>query len=174
MESTPDAECETIILDFKSEEERALYDRVHAIRERTGKTMEATLRCRQVAADANVFLSSERSNGPFSSIPSDELATTTKASFINEFVTARKKSKFIIFCSWRREVENLYRVLEKRSCIRLTGKMVPSEQRDIIDLFDRENGPRILILTVSVGIAGLNLQTADHVILTSPQLDEFE
>ena len=189
-------EVRTVRLSFATEREAAMSSSMHAVREEVGRTMEATLRCRQICADINVFVNAVRVQAAFGESESkcavkcaelvrqDLLVDVgdvrgTKVRYITDTVLrSAPDERFVIFCSWRREVDEVYRALFSTGvkCVKLTGNMSATRQTSTVDAFDDDDAGmryKALILTMSVGVAGLNLQAADHVIVTSPQFDRF-
>lgn len=183
----------TVELEFQSDAERWLYSRAHAIHDGS-RCSESSLRCRQLCADVNVFLRAVEMQAAFGTKVTscskaysklvreyresslDKVLTGTKTSYIKDMLRqATGDERFVVFCSGRREVAILHDALSKAgvTATALTGQLNLANQAAVIDLFDSDVAPKALILTIHVGVAGLNLQCADHVIVTSPHFSEF-
>jgi transcription termination factor 2 len=107
-------------------------------------------------------------------IPLD-LPGTKTLKIISLISSAPSSERFVIFCNWREEVRLLHESLRVSGIpsLFMTGKMSMEDKEVVIEEFDEEPSFRALICTTGSGSIGLNLQMADHVIVTSPQFDEF-
>jgi superfamily II DNA or RNA helicase len=171
-----------VYLDFDNEIETLLYDAVNAS---TLLGKQKKLRIRQICADVNTFIASVQvaSTSHDTSSCTDacidilrvvevELVVGTKIRYIAEvLIPDSDDDVFVIFCKFKREAYNMSRYLVDKACISgvhvVTGDMSASNQSDVIDRFGLSDNDKVLILTVGVGVAGLNLQAANHVVMTS-------
>ena len=81
--------------------------------------------------------------------------------------------KFVIFCKWRSELAEYARCLDLRSLpyAKIAAGMDTNRVNEALLCFDAPE-TRVLLLTLSCGISlGLNLQMADHVVITSPSTE---
>jgi SNF2 family DNA or RNA helicase len=88
--------------------------------------------------------------------------------------------KFVIFCTWKPELDAYMTVLNQIDnvrCLRLFGGMAAHVVERVLDDFEEEivgrGRKKVLLTTMKTGSVGINLQDTDHIILTSPQYDTF-
>jgi hypothetical protein len=80
---------------------------------------------------------------------------------------AQRQEKALIFTQFREIVGPLARFLEGifgRPGLRLHGGTAVGKRRELVDSFQRENGPPFLVLSLKAGGTGLNLTAASQVI----------
>lgn len=190
----------TVTLAFRSEAERRLYARVADVRATARNPSEATLRCRQLCADVAVFRRAVElqafcgSQGEVARACAAVLRETladpeaafpragTKAHYILDRLRDPEAAddRFLVVVTWNAEIDSLLEFLaaEGVPVAALTAKMRLDEQDAVLSSFaldaDVPDAPRALLVTADMCGAGLNLQSANHVIVTAPQRDTFK
>ena len=80
-----------------------------------------------------------------------------------------KTSKYIIYSTFTTFLEILKKCIKEPSLL-YTGKVNIKDRQDIIDTFNNSDSDiRILLISIGCGSVGLNLTTANNVILCEPQ-----
>ena len=80
---------------------------------------------------------------------------------------AQRQEKVLIFTQFREIVEPLARFLEGvfgREGLMLHGGVAVAKRRELVESFQRENGPPFFVLSIKAGGTGLNLTAASQVI----------
>lgn len=100
----------------------------------------------------------------------DEALSGTKSSFlVNDILAHHKKSKCLVFCIWTEEMRLLSNDLKKKGVASLIydGGLSRDNKEAVLYNFKNTSIP-VLILQINCGSAGLNLQCASRVYITSP------
>jgi superfamily II DNA or RNA helicase len=152
------------------ERERAIYDAVRAATQSelvaalggTGKldvmkALEALLRLRQAACHSGL-------------LPGHHAATSSKLEALLEaLVTAAEDGhKALVFSQWTSLLDRIEPLLEQASIgfTRLDGST--RDRAAVVDAFQGEGGPPVMLVSLKAGGTGLNLTAADHVFLCDP------
>jgi SNF2 family DNA or RNA helicase len=170
-------------LDFDTNDEKMFYDKVQQYyMERTSNkndAMETIIRCRQAATHPLLFLQSiekpknkKRKIVSDNELPTEVPSSTTKFSYIiNDIkkVQQETKEKCLIFCSWTNEMKLIQKELKNQgiSSLMYDGKISQANKEAVIYNFQWTTIP-VLILQITCGNAGLNLQCASRVYIMSP------
>ena len=180
----PTLETQQIHLEFSTNEERMFYDKVqNYYMERTSNhndAMETIIRCRQAATHPLLFLQSiekpkklkKRKIISDNELPTEIPTSTTKFTYtINDIkkVQQETKEKCLIFCSWTNEMKLIQQELKSQGIASLMydGKISQANKEAVIYNFQNTTIP-VLILQITCGNAGLNLQCASRVYIMSP------
>jgi SNF2 family DNA or RNA helicase len=159
----------TVTLD---ERERALYDAVRAATQSElvaalggdggGKldvmrALEALLRLRQAACHPGL-------------LPGQKAATSSKVEALVEALqtAADDGHKALVFSQWTSLLDLIEPLLERASIAfsRLDGST--RDRAAVVDAFQAEAGPPVMLVSLRAGGTGLNLTAADHVFLCDP------
>ena len=160
-----------IVLDCElTTEERAVYDSVRAAtvrdvveRLRAGgnvmAALEALLRLRQAACHSSL-------------VPGQESSTATSSKL--ETLYARLEQavadghKALVFSQWTSLLDRVEPGLRERGIdwVRLDGST--RDRGGVVERFQSEGGPPVMLLSLRAGGTGLNLTAADHVFLLDP------
>jgi len=160
-----------IVLDCDlSVEERAVYDSVRAAtvrdvveRLRAGgnvmAALEALLRLRQASCHASLVPGQESESGSSSKLE-------TLFARLEEAVADGHKA--LVFSQWTSFLDLLEPGLRERKIdwLRLDGST--RDRGAVVDGFQSEDGPPVMLLSLRAGGTGLNLTAADHVFLLDP------
>jgi superfamily II DNA or RNA helicase len=156
-----------VVLD---ERERALYDAVRAAtqsemiaalggggRMDVMKALEALLRLRQAACHSGL-------------LPGQSAATSSKVQALVESLETAilDGHKSLVFSQWTSLLDRIEPVLEQAGItfIRLDG--ATRDRGAVVEAFQSEAGPPVLLISLKAGGTGLNLTSADHVFLCDP------
>jgi SNF2 family DNA or RNA helicase len=178
----PPLETKVVVLEFASEDERDFYRDVDEYyytlaASQSSKTMvmEAILRCRQAATHPRLFIESQGGKKRKRMDPSLLVmpGTTTKFTYLlNDIgeVHATTKEKVLVFCTWTREMKLLQEGLTEKNiaCLIYDGNLSRDNKEAVLYNFKHTN-IRVLLLQITCGNAGLNLQEGSRVYITSPQ-----
>ncbi|MBC7661994.1 MAG: SNF2 helicase associated domain-containing protein [Chitinophagaceae bacterium] len=149
-------------------EERKLYEAIYATtrREVVAKleaggsifeALEALLRMRQAACHPSL-------------VPSQSAAHSSKLTLLVESLETAlaENHKALVFSQWTGLLDLLEPVLDAAGItfLRLDGST--RDRQSIVDQFQDENGPPVLIMSLKAGGVGLNLTRADHVFILDP------
>jgi len=160
-----------VVLDCDlSTEERAVYDAVRAasvreivVRLRAGESvmaaLEVLLRLRQAACHSRLVPGQE--DAPLSSSKLDTLFAR-----LEEAVADGHKA--LVFSQWTSLLDLVEPGLRERE---ITFARLDGSTRDrgaVVDGFQSEGGPPVMLLSLRAGGTGLNLTAADHVFLLDP------
>lgn len=141
--------------------------------------METIIRCRQAATHPILFFQSiekpknkKRKIVSDNELPTEVPSSTTKFSYIiNDIkkVQDETKEKCLIFCSWSNEMKLIQKELKNQgiSSLMYDGKISQANKEAVIYNFQWTTIP-VLILQITCGNAGLNLQCASRVYIMSP------
>lgn len=189
----PGLETVMMCLDFETDDEKKFYERVeeyYTSRASEGTdTLEALIRCRQAAThpmlllDAIVkklstkkrrrtFIVQEDDTDDICELPKDMPSSTSKFNYligdiVNNVIVG--KEKCLVFCTWTNEMKLLQHELNAKgvSSLIYDGSVSRDNKEAIIYNFkNTEIG--VLILQITCGNAGLNLQCATRVYITTP------
>ena len=163
-----------IVLDCElSEDERAVYDSVRAaaVREvveqlRAGgnvmAALEALLRLRQAACHSSLVPGQD--SRPDAATSSSKLRTLYAR--LEEAVADGHKA--LVFSQWTSLLDRVEPGLRSRDIdwLRLDGST--RDRGDVVDRFQGDDGPPVMLLSLRAGGTGLNLTAADHVFLLDP------
>lgn len=190
----PGLDTEIVRLDFETEDERQFYDKIEEYymdKSTDGNdVMEAIIRCRQAATHPQLFLdaissktktskskSSSKTNKRKRNISADIdthcPTSASKFAFLVrdiEKVQTTTKEKSLVFCTWTTEMKLLQRELKSKNIASLIydGNISRDNKEAVIYNFKNTSIP-VLILQINCGNAGLNLQCATRIYITSPQ-----
>lgn len=149
-------------------EERELYEAIHAATRKDVlakleaggsviEALEALLRMRQACCHAAL-------------VPSQHAKHSSKLTLLIETLeTALAEGhKALVFSQWTSLLDLLEPVLQNAGInfLRLDGSTV--DRQGVVDRFQDENGPPVLIMSLKAGGVGLNLTRADHVFILDP------
>lgn len=155
----------TVELDDK---ERGLYDAVYAAKHKEvvealeggGSVMaalEALLRLRQAACHPSL-------------VPGQSAETSSKVEALVEAIVDAKADdhKCIVFSQWTSFLDLVEPELTKNDIefVRLDGST--RDRGAVVDKFQSEDGPTVILSSLKAGGTGLNLTAADHVFLLDP------
>jgi len=160
-----------LVLDVElSRQEKDLYDAVHAatrgeVLEALGKkgnvmaALECLLRLRQAACHPGL-------------LPGQSAPDSSKLQLLREKLEeiVAEGHKALVFSQWTGLLDLLSPTLtsESLSFLRLDGSTRAEERTRIVEAFQSETGPPLLLMTLKAGGVGLNLTAADHVFLIDP------
>ncbi len=103
-------------------------------------------------------------------IPQQQAAHSSKLTLLAEsLLTALAEDhKALVFSQWTSLLDLLEPILETAGIryLRLDGST--KDRQDIVDRFQAEDGPPVLIMSLKAGGVGLNLTRADHVFILDP------
>ncbi|KAI9869156.1 MAG: hypothetical protein M1813_002980 [Trichoglossum hirsutum] len=110
----------------------------------------------------------------------DELYPGSTRSKISEVVSNLVKpdqtstsntGKHLVFSCWTTTLDHLEDALVARRLqfVRIDGKRSDTQRESAIDSFQSDPGLRVMLLSIGVGSAGLNLTAASHVHIVEPQ-----
>ncbi len=151
-----------------SESERKVYDAVRASTlqdvvqqlQKGGNVLaalEALLRLRQAACHAGL-------------VPGQRADHSSKVELLLEQLdeAVAEGHKALVFSQWTSLLDRVEPHLKKAGIdfLRLDGSTV--DRGGVVDAFQREDGPPVLLLSLKAGGTGLNLTAADHVFLLDP------
>jgi SNF2 family DNA or RNA helicase len=156
-----------VVLD---ERERALYDAVRAATQSelvaalggggqmdVMKALEALLRLRQAACHSGL-------------LPGQSAVTSSKVQALVESLETAilDGHKSLVFSQWTSLLDRIEPVLEQAGIpfIRLDGST--RDRGAVVEAFQSEAGPPVLLISLKAGGTGLNLTSADHVFLCDP------
>ncbi len=149
-------------------EERRVYDGVRAATlENVVKqleagsgvmaALEALLRLRQAACHSGL-------------VPGQQAETSSKVALLLETLDSvvAEGHKALVFSQWTSLLDRCEPALESAGIgfTRLDGST--RDRRGVVDGFQRDDGPPVLLISLKAGGTGLNLTAADHVFLLDP------
>lgn len=124
------------------------------------------LRLRQICNHQDAFLNLELYQNTMNHYQGKQ--TCAKFCKILEIINnTPKNDQLIIFSQWTHSLNLLGQFLSqsKISYLIYTGELLLDKKNDILRQFKEPNAPRILLMTITSGGLGLNLNCANHVIL---------
>jgi len=188
----PGLVTQIVTLDFETDEELEFYNKVECYYmdkvNGTNDVMEAMIRCRQAATHPQLFLDSIdgkkksknksknkrlKRNDITLSLPKVMPPSTSKFSYLvndlEKVLQEGSKEKCLVFCTWTNEMKLLQRELKERgiSSLIYDGSISRDNKEAVIYNFKNTSIP-VLILQIECGNAGLNLQCATRIYITSP------
>jgi SNF2 family DNA or RNA helicase len=170
----PGLETTVIHLDFETHEEAAFYEAVETYyATHAHDTMEANIRCRQASTHPQIFLDAfatkKRKRQDFN-IEAPPSASKFKY-LVDDIakVHGTTKEKCLIFATWTKEMKLLQQELKERKIAALIydGNLTRDNKEAVLYNFKNTSIP-VLILQIECGNAGLNLQEASRVYITTP------
>ncbi len=154
------------------ERERGLYDAVRAATQRdlvaalgsegggkldVMKALEALLRLRQAACHSGL-------------LPGQKAATSSKVQALVEalLTAAEDGHKALVFSQWTSMLDLIEPVLDQTGIpfVRLDGST--RDRAGVVEAFQNQAGPPVMLISLKAGGTGLNLTAADHVFLCDP------
>lgn len=159
---------ETVLHVTLTEEERAAYDAVRAttqkeIVDQLGQganpiqALAALMRLRQAACHKGL-------------LPKQEAATSSKVQLLVETLDSviAQGHKALVFSQWTSLLDRVEPHLEAADMpfIRLDG--ATRDRAGVVDAFQSDDGPPLMLISLKAGGTGLNLTAADHVFLMDP------
>ncbi len=158
-----------------SEAERTLYDALRAAAQkevmeelaRGGSVLQALellLRLRQAACHRGLV------PGQDETAAAGRVGSSSKVELLMELVDelSAEGHKVLVFSQWTSLLDRVEPHLEASSIpfLRLDGSTV--DRQAVVDGFQAEDGPPVLLLSLKAGGTGLTLTAADHVVLLDP------
>jgi superfamily II DNA or RNA helicase len=151
-----------------SSSERELYDAIRAAtRDHVLKQLEvqhnvlaalaALLRLRQAACHSALVPGQQASSSAKLQLLLDQLDQTTA-----------EQHKALVFSQWTSLLDLIEPALNERKLdfLRLDGST--RDRQQVVEHFQRQDGPPILLISLKAGGVGLNLTAADHIFLIDP------
>jgi superfamily II DNA or RNA helicase len=153
------------------ERERGLYDTIRAATQSelvaalgggsgkldVMKALEALLRLRQAACHPGL-------------LPGQKAATSSKTQALADALTnaAEDGHKALVFSQWTSFLDLIEPVLQQIGIpfLRLDGST--RDRAAVVDAFQGDGGPPVMLISLKAGGTGLNLTAADHVFLCDP------
>jgi SNF2 family DNA or RNA helicase len=184
-----------IHLDFETPQEKEFYETVETYYSQHSDHMEAITRCRQACTHPQLFLDamvelqkkrekkgtkrkrvveeSGDENIDDVQLPTSLPPSASKFNYLTtdiERVQATSKEKCLIFATWTIEMKLLQRELKAKGIASLIydGNITRENKEAVLYNFNNTSIP-VLILQINCGNAGLNLQCASRVYITTPQ-----
>lgn len=151
-----------------SDRERQLYESVHAAARKdvvdklqagggVMAALEALLRLRQACCHPGL-------------LPGQQADTSAKISLLLETLgsTVAEGHKALVFSQWTSLLDRIEPHLDaaRIDFCRLDG--ATRDRKAVVDRFQREDGPPLMLVSLKAGGTGLNLTAADHVFLMDP------
>ena len=179
----PPLDTNIIRLSFNTEEEESFYrdveDRTLTSPKNQNDTIEHIMRCRQACTHPLLYHQGinkkekkrkhETTSSPSSTIFSEDFLSS-KFKFIVDDIASVPKQKCLIFCTWTMEMKLLHKHLTSRniSCLMYDGKISRDNKEAVLYNYKKTN-IQVLILQINCGSAGLNLQCASRIYISTPQ-----
>jgi SNF2 family DNA or RNA helicase len=121
------------------------------------KALEALLRLRQAACHSGL-------------LPGQKAATSSKVQALADALlnAAEDGHKALVFSQWTSLLDLIEPVLQQIDIpfVRLDGST--RDRAAVVDTFQGEGGPPVMLISLKAGGTGLNLTAADHVFLCDP------
>jgi SNF2 family DNA or RNA helicase len=162
--------------------------------QRARRGMELLLRCMQACTHPALDLSSlarkaERAAGSDPAALAAAAALRAEAEALRDVGSARldfvaddvaahclpppgggAAEKALLFCDWTEEMDLLQLALERRGvrAVRVEGRMAPFDRQSAVHALQQDPAVRAMVLQVTCGACGLNLQAASRVYLLRP------
>jgi SNF2 family DNA or RNA helicase len=163
------------ILEFRTAEEEDFYrglqglrDKIRYARESSIEILAKLMRLRQSSISPKIYMDALRKQDP--AYDKDWTIPSTKMAALAELVENAPNGKFLVFCSFRDEMDLVQDYLRKRCGV--TSEVyhggLSTASRD--DAMTRAKSPacRVFLVQIQCGGTGLNLQEFDHCILMCP------
>lgn len=183
----PPLDTRIIRLSFNTEVEKSFYKDVedqieNAIHKNKNQndTIEHIMRCRQACTHPLLYhrgmhkkekkRKHDSINNSTTSDMFDEDFMSSKFKFIVDDIASVPKQKCLIFCTWTLEMKLLHKHLTARniSCLMYDGKISRDNKEAVLYNYKKTN-IQVLILQINCGSAGLNLQCASRIYISTPQ-----
>jgi SNF2 family DNA or RNA helicase len=177
----PPLNTSVVRLEFADEAEEELYANVEEYF--AGKSdsnfdvMEGLTRCRQICTNPRIYMTAinqkcKKRKKPATQIPnvSEGSVGSTKFDYLVKDINASVKGgKCLVFCTWTLEMKYLQDALNANgvSSLIYDGHLSRDNKEAVLYNFKNTTIP-VLILQINCGSAGLNLQCANKVYITSP------
>jgi len=151
--------------------EREVYSRVLHSKEvdqlGTIQILEQLLRLRQSCADP-ALLPAEWTQGV--TLGDGVFSESSKTQLLMEQLESSIESghRSLIFSQWTSYLDRITNALERRKIPHLRIDGSTQNRSTIIETFQQENGPPVLLLSLKAGGVGLTLTAADHVYILDP------
>jgi SNF2 family DNA or RNA helicase len=131
------------------------------------ETLEGILRCRQVCSHPAVYMPRKRKFVLDDGCLDQD---SVKFKYICDDIQQHNKEKCLVFCLWTREIELLVNYMNQRGicALRYDGGMTRERRENVLYNFTNSPGVRALIIQISAGGVGLNLQAATRVYIMNP------
>ncbi|MEM6532207.1 MAG: DEAD/DEAH box helicase [Myxococcota bacterium] len=149
-----------------TDSERAIYDavRLATVKEVVAKfgagasplaALEALLRLRQAACHPSL-------------LPDEHAATSSKVQLLVETLEAALVDghKALVFSQWTSLLDLVADAIGERRYLRLDG--ATRDRAAVVDAFQSDGGPELMLISLKAGGTGLNLTAADYVFLLDP------
>jgi superfamily II DNA or RNA helicase len=159
---------ESVLFAELSESERALYDAVRAatradvVAKLEGgasplQVLEALLRLRQAACHPGL-------------LPGHEAESSSKLELLLETLDecVAEGHKALVFSQWTSLLDRVEPLLARASLAHLRLDGSTRDRGAVVEAFQREDGPPVLLISLRAGGTGLNLTAADHVFILDP------
>jgi SNF2 family DNA or RNA helicase len=170
---------ETKVLDFASEEEEELYRACQGLVDKLkyhrdsltrNEMLVLLLRLRQLSVSPQVYTEAMRSKDPLYDLTFTR--PSTKALALAELIDEAPTGKFLIFCSFLREMELLQEFLEETfeldGGVELYHGGLTGAERTATLARVKKPKCRVMLVQLQSGGVGLNLQEFDNVVFMSP------
>jgi SNF2 family DNA or RNA helicase len=175
----PGLTTNVVYLKFETDMEREFYEQVEEYYTDNKDPMEAMIRCRQAATHPQIFLDSitnlnkKNPKKQRLNIPTELPPSASKFKYITTDlmkIKATTKEKSLIFATWTIEMKLLQQHLKEHGIASLIydGNLSRDNKEATLYNFINTTIP-VLILQINCGNAGLNLQCASRVYITTPQ-----
>lgn len=183
MSQLPKLESSVVRLAFKHPYERALYEAVEqqyaeliaqasATTRAQALTLDGILRCRQICAHPSIYhdsVAKSRLVQPVE-IAGGGSSSSSKVDYVVDYIKRlRKDEKCLVFCSMTAEIRLLQEALnaERLPCLMFDGSCSREDRETVLHNF-KQMPVRALLVSIKCGSVGLNLQCAQHVLITTP------
>ena len=174
----PECIVENRFISFMNTDEANLYMKVFNQERKIIKTsskhkitdlLEHLLRIRQLSIHPQLYLDG------MSKKTGDHYGTwNTTSTKVEECLSYIKSTpaedKVLIFCQFVKEIDIFSKALENigYSSVRLDGTMSSQERQHAVEMFKSQSSIKTFIIQINTGGQGINLQCANHIIITSP------
>lgn len=183
----PPLDTHIVKLQFYTVDELNFYKRVekHYMAKATNKAdaMEAIMRCRQAANHSQLYIEGVEKKGrnrkrkriiedddddcdSVSLLPN---AHHSKLNYLINDIKTQHNSKVLVFCTWTTEMKIIQEALKDNNISSLIydGRLTRDNKDAVLYNFKNTN-VKVLLLQIACGSAGLNLQCANKIYITSP------
>lgn len=173
----PPVYINTISVPFETEEELEIYEgvkeytRSHMVNSQNAmEILEMFLRLRQICIHPAVYEQSMRKKDNGFVFPEFTWVGTKFNMLLQSIKNQKKNEKSLVFCQFVEEIKIVNKLLlgEGFSSFILDGRYTSLEKQEVIDEWKGVEGGSVLIIQISVGSVGLNLQEAVNVYIISP------
>ena len=103
-------------------------------------------------------------------VPIEQNVPSTKFEVIRTMMEAHSDEKTLIFCYFKPEIDMLRHILERSewSAYQIDGSVSMAERTEAIEAFRADTDKSVMLIQISAGAVGMNLQFASRVYFTSP------